>query len=450
MRKIISFLIFFGLLILAFPQPSFAEENVSNNKFGIHIIQEEDISDAANLVNSSGGDWGYVTFVIQKGERDTRRWQRVFDELRRKHLIPIVRIATRPQGNIWEKPNLDEIDGWISFLNSLNWVIKERIVAIGNEPNHAKEWGGEVNPQEYADYLCKFSDKLKGESSDFIVLPAALDASAPNAKDSMEESLFLAQMTLNNPNWENCIDGLNSHSYPNPDFSGSSNGWGKGSVRTYLWELDYLKSLGFQKDLPVYITETGWSQKKLSSAEIGNRLKFAFENIWLLDERIKAVTPFILNYTSEPFLEFSWKKDDGTFLDFYQKIQEIKKIKGEPIQEFRGQILATFAQPIHRSEAVFSGITLVKNMGQGIWDKDNITLETSSESFSLLSFDLAPIEPGQVGIIYFKGKTSQNFSLNFIPLNISYKERKISNSISFLLITLGEVEMKIYRLFDKI
>lgn len=422
-----------------------------NNKFGIHILQEEDISDATNLVNSSGGDWGYVTFVIQKGERDAYRWQRVFDELRRKQLIPIIRIATRPMGDTWEKPSLDEIDGWVSFLASLNWVVKDRFVIVGNEPNHAKEWGGEVNPQEYVNYLCEFSSKLKKESSDFYVLPGALDASAPNSKTSMEESLFLAKMSLTNPNWESCLDFWNSHSYPNPDFAGSANGWGKGSVRTYLWELDYLKSLGFKKDLSVFITETGWSQKKLNQEEIGKRLTFTFENIWLKDDRVKAITPFILNYTSEPFWDFSWKNKEGKFFSFYEDIQKIEKIKGEPIQEFKGEILATFAQPIHRASAEFSGIVLVKNLGQGIWDKENISLETLSGSpVSISSFSLDSIEPGKVGIIHFKARAPNKLSFNLVPLVVNYKGKEITNSVSFLLITLGQVEMKIYRLFGKI
>jgi hypothetical protein len=451
-RDFIYILFALFVFFLLSSQPVLAsEETVPNNKFGIHILQEEDISDAASLVNSGGGDWGYVTFVIQKGEREVYRWQKIFDELRKKHLIPIVRIATRPMGDTWEKPSLDEIDGWVSFLSSLNWVIKDRFVAIGNEPNHAKEWGGEVNPQEYINYLCEFSKKLKKESSDFYVLPGALDASAPNSKISMEESLFLAKMSLTNPGWESCLDFWNSHSYPNPDFAGAANGWGKGTVRTYLWELDYLKSLGFKKDLSVFITETGWSQKKVSQEEIGNRISFAFENIWLKDDKVKAVTPFVFNYTSEPFLDFSWKDKEGKFFSFYKDVQKIKKVKGEPIQEFKGEVLATFAQPIHRANAEVSGIALVKNLGQGIWNRENITLETQKGSSVLVtSFNLDLIEPGKVGIIHFKVKAPDKFSFNLVPLVISYKEKGITNSVSFLLITLGQVEMKIYRLFGKI
>ena len=66
----------------------------ANNRFGIHIIDRGDFQPAAELVNSNGGEWGYVTMVIREDQRDTETLQQQFDELREKKLIPIVRIAT--------------------------------------------------------------------------------------------------------------------------------------------------------------------------------------------------------------------------------------------------------------------------------------------------------------------------------------------------------------------
>src|SRR5260221_325365 len=160
---------------------------VANNHFGMHVVDTSHLKDVAKLVNSNEGDWGYITFVIQKGERDPKRWQSAFDEMRLLHIIPIVRIATAPIGNmnngsVWEKPTVDEIDGWVSFLNSLNWVIKNRYVIIGNEPNHASEWGGEIDPAGYTNYFTTFSYKLKNSNENFFVMPAGFDASANNSK----------------------------------------------------------------------------------------------------------------------------------------------------------------------------------------------------------------------------------------------------------------------------
>src|SRR5258708_39589973 len=130
MKKILFLLLIIFLFEVFTPRAKAVSNpaGVPNNHFGMHVIDMSDLPDVAKLTNSNGGDWGYVTFVIQKGERDPKRWQTAFDEMRRLHLIPIVRIATAPltgNSNVWEKPSVDEIDGWVSFLNSLNWVTKK-------------------------------------------------------------------------------------------------------------------------------------------------------------------------------------------------------------------------------------------------------------------------------------------------------------------------------------
>ena len=50
-------------------------------------VELNDLPDISKLTNSNGGDWGYVTIVIQKGERDSRKWQEVFDKLRRFEIL---------------------------------------------------------------------------------------------------------------------------------------------------------------------------------------------------------------------------------------------------------------------------------------------------------------------------------------------------------------------------
>src|SRR4030042_3931685 len=162
MRKILFSFLF--LLLSIFPKSLSAIETsvaVDNNKFGIHILNESDQEDASRLVNSSGGDWGYMTIVIREDERDTAKWQRIFDKARRLHLIPIIRLATTQNGENWTKPDPNDITSWINFLDSLNWVIKNRYIVIGNEPNHATEWGGEVDPIGYGEYFSNLSKSLK-------------------------------------------------------------------------------------------------------------------------------------------------------------------------------------------------------------------------------------------------------------------------------------------------
>lgn len=382
-----------------------------NNPVGIHILSEKDLKDASELVNT-GGDWGYVTLVIRSNETDSKRWQKVFDEARRLHLIPIVRIASKQLDGGWEKPSIDEVDGWVSFLSSLNWVVQNRYVVIGNEPNHAKEWGGEVNPEEYTDYLVSFSQKLKEASEDFFVLQAGLDASAPTDNLHMSEAEFIKRMLNHKQDLFDYIDGWTSHSYPNPNFSGSENAEGRGTVKTFEWELNYLKSLGVQKDLPVFITETGWAHNGDNGALgfykpqiIGQKLIKAYESAWN-DKKIVAVTPFVLDYQAKPFDVFSWKKKDGDFYEFYHNIKDMAKSQGKPVQIVSSEVISFLLPPVLRkvdSDRLY-GLVNLKNTGQSIWkvgETVSLTLrgkEVDVEPVSLLS----NIEPGETTLALYE------------------------------------------------
>jgi hypothetical protein len=382
-----------------------------NNKFGIHLHDENDLQDAYNLVNSNGGDWGYVTLVIREEERDLKRWQQTFDKMRALHLIPLVRIASNPKDAHWQKGNLDLIDDWVSLLKNLTWVTKNRYVMIGNEPNHASEWGSNVNPEEYSDYLLAFSTKLKEASPDFFVLPGGLDASAPNDEMHMDEALFLERMIKKNPTIFNNIDGWNSHSYPNPGFAGSETDTGRGSIRTYEWEMELLKKLGVTKTLPIFITETGWvhpieddtKAKARAITAISDKLKFSFEEVWKAPS-VVAVTPFIINYQSPPFDTFSWKKKDGTFYQFYTDVQSLSKTRGEPIQENKGEIQTILLPEVLTINEKIYGVAYIKNSGQKIWNLGNsqeIQVEDGVIEINPAN-PLSDIKPGETGTVFYR------------------------------------------------
>lgn len=402
--------------------------SVSNNKYGIHITSENDLEDAAKLVNSSGGEWGYVTFVITESERDKDRWQKVFDQARRLRLIPIVRLATKANEGNWEKPKVEEINNWIAFLNSLNWVIKNRYIIISNEPNHAYEWGGEIKPDEYAKYLKEFTQKLKASSDDFFVLPAAMDASANNSSTTMESSRYLKEMNKAEPDVFNTLDGWNSHSYPNPAFSGLATDQGKGTITSYEWEEVFLRTLGVTKELPVFITETGWSRNKLSEDQISERYKYAFEKIWN-NKKIVAVTPFILNYPQEPFGHFSWKSQEGIFYKNYSELMLLPKVKGEPEQITKGEVLAGFTQPVIISGGNFAGAILARNTGQSIWNSANIGIGSDSQNFNLKNFSVNDVEPMKLGLIIFRASAPETTGIYSSSLFLTNKSsERVSGS----------------------
>ena len=72
----------FCLLILFFLNinPILASER---NLFGLHLTQTADLISAKEIINSSGGDWGYVTIVIRTDQLDKNTWQDFFDNCRK-------------------------------------------------------------------------------------------------------------------------------------------------------------------------------------------------------------------------------------------------------------------------------------------------------------------------------------------------------------------------------
>ncbi|MCS6956612.1 MAG: hypothetical protein NZM02_02075 [Patescibacteria group bacterium] len=425
--KKIFFLIF--LIGFFFLKSVYSQE--PNNKFGIHLAQPhlQDLPKVKELVNSNGGDWGYITLVIQENDRDKNKWQNIFDHLRRLHLIPIIRLATYPQGSVWARPKKETIDGWVDFLDSLNWVIKNRYIVLFNEPNHGSEWGGEADPQNYSDIALAFSKALKQKNKDFFIMLAGMDASAPHwPPQYFDEKIFLEIVFDKNKDLINYLDGWSSHSYPNPGFSGSPYDLGRGTIRTYEWELNLLRSFGIDKNLPVFITETGWKhnqynnyQKQLSPEIVADYFKIAFENIWLNDQRVKAVTPFVFDYQAEPFLEFSWKKiSENDFYPQYYLVSSLPKIKGEPEQIEKGEIKFNLSEELVEQSDYHFKITL-KNQGQGYWTDSDYQLllfsdlkeKTNIEFLSGHIGDIMPSEEKEANI-YLKTKNQGKEKIKFI------------------------------------
>ena len=315
-------------------------------------------------------------------------------------------------------------------------MIENRYIVVGNEPNHAKEWGGKVDPEGYSNYLKEFSVRLKNSNKDYFVLNAGLDQAAPNSKITMDESLFIQRMVKANPDIFTYIDGLNSHSYPNPAFSGSEKAVGRKTVKGYEWELNLIKSLGGKKNLSVFVTETGWVRNLKNEQLIAKKLRYAYEEVWGKDKRVVAVTPFILNYTQDPFYEFSWKKSDSEFFPIYTEIQSINKTKGKPIQHIDGQILFKFLNPLTRSGSFKKGYSIVKNTGQNIWDKDNVKLTVDNQNVEVKDIQISTINPFSTGLIVYTIQTSEIAESFNLKLGFFVEDKKIGDVFSGKIITL--------------
>ncbi len=375
--RILSLLLLLLSSILS-PSALFAAEG--NNPFGIHISDINEVNKANELVNSQGGEWGYVALIIHSNDRKIDKWQERMNVLNDKKLIPIVRIATYANGDSWTKPVADDAHDWAVFLSSLYWPTKQRIVTVYNEPNHATEWGNETNPKEYAEVLNATIDALKRESSDFVVLNAGFDASSPQEPPRyMDQVRFMDEMEKTVPGIFSKLDGWASHSYPNPGFSGSVNDTGRGSIQTYKWELELLRSrFGVTKNLPVYITETGWVTKnsdhpklRYSESDVASFTKQAFEKVWLPDTRVRAVTPFMLTYKQPLFSHFAWLRSDDSETEVFSAIKGIAKTKAIPDQAYRSVITTVTVPSLIQRDLKVDGTVAVKNTGNAIWYADN-------------------------------------------------------------------------------
>lgn len=299
-----------------------------NNKFGIHILFPEEIEKAAKLVNSNG-DWGYVTIPIQSYDRDLAKWQNFMDSCKKYHLIPIIRLATYPEGNTWAKPTLFDTLDWPNFLDSLEWPTKDRLVILYNETNHSQEWGGEISPEDYATHINDIIDQFKKRSQDFVLLNGAQDLSAPNSSVTIDEFTYFRRMNNAVPGIFKKFDGWASHSYPQPAFSGRPEDVGRKSIVGYKEELAFLDREFGIKNLPVFITETGWEDNSIPKYMIGEFYKKAFTEVWT-EQNIIAVTPFLLSAGSGGFEGFSFLSPSGEEQDSYKAIASLPKLKGNP------------------------------------------------------------------------------------------------------------------------
>ena len=425
----------FGFLILSFLLSATAVQAQEEiNKFGIHILEPNELAAAAKLVNSQGGDWGFVTIVIRDDDLDFKKWQDFFDQCRRLHLIPLVRLATHIENNSWRAPEEKEAKMWADFLDRLNWPVKKRYLILFNEPNHAKEWGGKVAPDQYGRIVNAFAKELKKKNENFFLLPAGLDLAANNSRETMDAFLFLKKAHQANPEIFNQLDGWASHSYPNHGFVGKPTDTGRTSIRGYQWELSVLKRyFGLKKDLPVFITETGWphQEPKNNPPASGKRAKNnfydpkttaqyiekAYENVWLPDKRVVAVTPFTLNYHTPPLDNFSWLDKDGHPYPQYETIKEIPKKSWWPEQETSWQVVSIKIPQFLPINSQYQGKIKLKNTGQSIWGEKSFLIKPLSSTTPWL--ELPPgklIFPGQSYEFSFNIATSpfpQTFNLSW-------------------------------------
>ncbi|MEK7524975.1 MAG: DUF192 domain-containing protein [Patescibacteria group bacterium] len=330
--KLIGLFISIFFLLTASPALAIYDPlSVTNNRVGVHVLSPDELESAAKLVNNdSAGSWGYVTVPIQASDRDREKWTQFMTKATELKIIPIIRVATIVDDVHWLKPNDNDLIDFANFLNDLPWPTQNRYVVIFNEVNRADEFGGSVSPEAYADILNNAIDIFKRRSAKFFILPSALDNAAPNGGQFMRWDSYLTRMHARQPEIFNKIDGWNSHAYGNPGFSASPTLSGTNKADSFKSDLVFLRRFT-QKELPVFITEAGWSRQRLDDRTIATFYNHAFYNAWA-DEQVIAVTPFLLFAGTEPFSNFSLLTKDSRPTLAYQAIQAFA-VDGSPLLE---------------------------------------------------------------------------------------------------------------------
>jgi hypothetical protein len=250
-------------------------------------------------------EWRYVTVPLTLDDLDkSTEWQRFFDRAKQDNIQPIVRLATRAEGANWKVPNRKELVEMVNFLHKLQWPTDQKIIIVFNEVNHAREWGGTIDPVSYLDVLQFTSGWAHATDPSFVVLPAAMDLAAPQGTQTWEAFTYWNRLHELDSEVFSYMDAWNSHSYPNPGFSGSPTATAKNSIRGFQHELAFVKEKS-GRDLQVYITETGWAANKSTLPWLESYYTYALQHVWS-DPRVVAVTPFVLKGDPGPFSSFGF------------------------------------------------------------------------------------------------------------------------------------------------
>jgi len=314
-----------------------------NNKIGMYVNNTTNaIKASRKLVNSNGGDWGYVLLTMDIGDRNKSNWQELLDAAKESHLIPIIQLFNNNRC----KPDKMGFEDLAEMLNDLDWPTTYRYISVFNEVNAKDYWCDRIAPNEYAESLDKAIDAFKDADEKFFIMPAAFNSSARTQDRYLSEDAYLAQMNQAVPGIFKKIDGWATHSYPHPNFSGDINNlpanYGdRDTIVNYRWELNVLKNNFGVTSLPVFITETGWLHKEgqdgcvqysqsglLSAATTASRFRDAYVNYWLPDSRIVAVTPFIFKSEDPCASGFAWQKNDGSWYPQAEMLINIPKTAG--------------------------------------------------------------------------------------------------------------------------
>ncbi|KKT31117.1 MAG: hypothetical protein UX04_C0006G0006 [Microgenomates group bacterium GW2011_GWF2_45_18] len=315
-------------VVLCFPNPV-----VAKPLYGVHLFSPSEVQSAHEYIEHYAPDNQVSTVVVPFLASDLtsaekkQSWVVFFESCKRLNILPIIRLATELDSTGWRVPTHRDIIESATFLASMEWPDESRkYVIVFNEPNHANEWGGTLNPEQYAHLAVFASQWFRDEDVGFILMPAGLDLAAPNGTRTMEAFTFWDRALEAEPELFSLFGAWSSHSYPNPAFSGSAFDTKQNSIRGFAHERAYLeKKTG--RVLPIFITETGWANTPKNLRTLRKNIEYAVNTVWDTDE-IVSIAPFVLRGDPGPFAEFGLVRDGG-------KLSETGKIWVETLSKMK-------------------------------------------------------------------------------------------------------------------
>ncbi|MBS1123345.1 MAG: hypothetical protein H6Q90_5573 [Deltaproteobacteria bacterium] len=286
-------------------------------------------------------------------------WQQAITEVYARDLIPVIRFGpdfgdrnVRKQSNDGAHHHYEALaSAYAAVVGSLprrpSWPL---VVELHNEPDLCYEWacdpgdvparagvqagwlGYEDAAAEYAAFVRDTSAALHALGDHrVIVLNGGLAPGGARACECGGEGFvggitsldFLRAMQTAVPEIWNSLDGFASHAYP-------ASGEGFGFFPSYdqaktglYYDRRELAVIG--RDLPVYVTETGWTTDqgaRGSREDIAAWTRDAYTNDWLVMPEVRAVMPFIL--ASPDWNSFAWISDSGGHYPVFDAVRDLR------------------------------------------------------------------------------------------------------------------------------
>lgn len=325
------------------------------NPFGIGLVSPGNPSQW-DLTADLTGPGGHIKLIFPGVTRDTgaapQEWIDAVRGVYERDLVPVIRLGP-PWGDRFVRHQADDPGTFRNYASLAGAYA--RVVAslprrdgwplwieVHNEANLCYEWecrrdsvdggwiGYEQTAAEYAAFLRDTIAALRTVGDERIQV--TLGGLAPGGTvrcecegEGFEPGItaveFLRAMNAAVPGIFDQLDGWATHSYP-------ASGLGYGFFTPYdqsgpglrFFEHE-LAEIG-RPDLPVFVTETGWTTEFGSREQIATWTVQAYEGAWLTEPRIVAVMPFILQDPN--WDRFAWVDPGGTPYPVYNEVRALR------------------------------------------------------------------------------------------------------------------------------